>query len=166
MKKVHFIFALGLIISLFFINLYAQKTIPSIKVKNMNGGMVDTKTFNNNGKPYVISFWATWCHPCVQELNALSEVYAKWQKETGVKVIAISIDDARNSRRVPGYVKSRKWAFEVYVDENSDFHRAMNSNHPPHTYLVNGKGEIVWQHVGYAPGDENELYKEIKKLTK
>ena len=40
----------------------------------------------------------------------------------------------------------------------------MNVNNPPHTFLCNGKGEIVWQHNGYAQGDENILYSELKKL--
>jgi hypothetical protein len=50
------------------------------------------------------------------------------------------------------------------LDENSDFKRAMNVNNPPHTFLFNGKGELVLQHNGYAQGDENNLYDEIKKL--
>ena len=98
------------------------------------------------------------------ELNAINEVYEDWQTETGVKIFAISVDDSRSSKKVAPFVKSRNWKYDSYLDENSDFKRAMNVNNPPHTFLYNGKGELVWQHNGYAPGDEEELYKQIKKL--
>lgn len=151
---------------LFSFNLFSKenKAIPNVKVKNLKGETVETKTFNNEGKPFVINFWATWCKPCIMELNNIHEVYEKWQQETGVKIIAISIDDVRNSKKVAPFVKGRNWKFEVYLDENGDFRRAMNVNNPPHSFLVNSKGEIVWEHNGYATGDEEYLYQRILKL--
>lgn len=143
-----------------------NKKIPSVKVKDMMGKTINTAKFDNDGKPYVISFWATWCKPCLLELNNINEVYEDWAEETGVKFIAMSIDDSRNARKVPHLVKSRGWEYEVYIDENSDFKRAMNVVNPPHTFLVNGKGEIVYEHNGYAPGDEKKLYEKIKALLK
>lgn len=142
----------------------AQSGVPSVKIKDIKGENIDTKNFNNNGKPFVINFWATWCKPCVMELNTIAELYPEWQKATGVKIYAISVDDTRGSKRVAPYVTSHKWAFEVLLDENSDFKRAMNVNNPPHTFLYNGKGELVWQHNGFAAGDEDELFKQIKKV--
>ncbi|MGB9770924.1 MAG: TlpA family protein disulfide reductase [Candidatus Kapaibacteriota bacterium] len=162
MRKILILITTLLIIS----SVYAKenKTIPNVKVKNLRNEIVETKTFNNDGKPFVINFWATWCKPCIMELNNIHEVYDKWQKETGVKIIAVSIDDARNSKKVVPFVKGRNWKFEIYLDENGDFRRAMNVNNPPHSFLVNSKGEIVWEHNGYATGDEEFLYQRILKL--
>jgi cytochrome c biogenesis protein CcmG, thiol:disulfide interchange protein DsbE len=140
--------------------------IPSATVKTLEGSKVNSSTFTNDGKPLVISFWASWCKPCKKELDAIHENYSDWQKETGVKVIAISIDDARSSSKVVTDVKTKGWEYEVYIDENQDFKRAMNVNNIPHTFLVNGKGEIVWSHNSYAEGDEEKLYENIKKLIK
>ena len=140
--------------------------IPSATVKKLDGTKVNTTTFSNNGKPIVISFWATWCKPCKKELDAIAENYADWQKETGVKLIAISIDDAHSSGKVVTDVKTKGWEYEVYLDENSDFKRAMNVNNVPHTFLVDGNGKIVWSHNSYTEGDEIHLYENIQSLAK
>lgn len=143
----------------------AVHKIPSAEVKNLEGKTINTNTFSNDNKPMVISFWATWCKPCVNELTAIAENYADWKKETGVKVIAISIDDTRNMSKVGPFVNGKNWDYEVFIDPNGDFKRAMNVANVPHTFLINSKGEIVWQHNSYAPGDEDKLYENIKKLA-
>lgn len=140
--------------------------IPAATVKKLDGTKINSSTFSNDGKPIVISFWATWCKPCKKELDAIAENYTEWQKETGVKLIAISIDDARSSSKVVTDVKTKGWEYEVYIDENQDFKRAMNVNNVPHTFLVDGSGKIVWSHNSYAEGDEDKLYENIKALVK
>ena len=138
--------------------------IPSVKLKDIDGNSVNTAELSNDGNPMVISFWATWCAPCKKELNAIHEVYEDWQNETGVKVIAVSIDDARSATRVKPYVDAQGWDFEVLMDTNGDFKRSLNVNNVPQTFLVDGNGDIVWTHSGYSPGDEYELLEEIEKL--
>lgn len=142
------------------------KKVAAAKVKNLKGQTINTADFSNDGKPIIVNFWATWCKPCLQELTNIHDKYSKWQKETGVKIIAVSIDDSRNSRRVMPFVKARGWDYDIYLDVNQDFKRAMNVNNPPHTFLIDGSGNIVYEHNGYAPGDEDKLYEKIKTLIK
>lgn len=144
----------------------AQDKLPAVNVKTIDGATFNTANINNNGQPIIIDFWATWCKPCVQELTAISDLYEDWQKTTGVKIYAVSIDDARNSARVKPFVNARGWEYQILLDPNADLKRAMNVGDIPHTFLINGKGEIVFQHAGYAPGDENELYEKLLESVK
>ena len=143
-----------------------SKKLPSVKLKNLSGKTVDISLIKNQGKPMIISFWATWCKPCKVELNTIAEDYDDWIDETGVHLIAVSIDDARSSGRVEPYVNAQGWDYTVLLDPNGDLKRAMNVNNVPHTFLVSGNGTIVWDHNNYSPGDEKELYKEVLKLSK
>ena len=143
-----------------------SRTLPSVDVKTLNGGTINITTLENDGNPIVISFWATWCKPCKKELNNIAELYEDWQDETGVKLVAISIDDTRSMVRVAPYVNASDWDYEVYLDPNGDLKRAMGVSTVPHTFLLNSKKEIVWQHKGYIDGDEDELYEQIEKIAK
>ena len=142
-----------------------NRTLPSVDVKTLDGGSINITALENNGQPIVISFWATWCKPCKKELNTIAEVYEDWQDETGVKLVAISIDDTRSMAKVAPYVNASGWDYEIYIDPNGDLKRAMGISTVPHTFLLNSKKEIVWQHKGYVDGDEEELLEQIKKLA-
>ena len=145
---------------------FKPRPVPVVDVKTLDGKTVSTSTFTNDGKPYILDFWATWCKPCVNELNAIKDVYADWQKETGVKVIAVSVDDARTATNIKPFVNGKGWEYEIYSDANGDLKRALNIGMVPYVFLVDGKGQIVSMKTGYAPGDEEELYKEVKALLK
>lgn len=158
------LFVLIFISSLSIVAQEKLNVFPSVDIKNIEGKIINTDEFDNGGKPIIVSFWATWCKPCAKELDAISEVYDEWQDETGVKLLAISIDDARNTAKIAPFANGKDWPYEVYLDANSDLKRALNVNAIPHTFLLNGKKEIVWQHTSYFDGDEDELFEEVQKL--
>ncbi|MDR0426993.1 MAG: TlpA family protein disulfide reductase, partial [Dysgonamonadaceae bacterium] len=108
---------------------------------------------------------ATWCKPCLRELEAIKEVYEEWQEETGVKLIAISIDDAQNSLKVGPDVRAKGWEYEVLLDPNSDFKRALGVNLIPAAFVVDGNGKIAASRTGYTNGAEEHLIEEVRKLV-
>lgn len=140
--------------------------LPSITVKKLDGTPVNIQEFGKTGKITVISFWATWCAPCIKELNAILENYDDWQKKYGIELVAVSIDDARTAAKVPGAVNNFGWPYTILCDENKDLARAMNVNNPPQTILIDQNGNIVYIHNGFTDGTELELEEEIKKLVK
>ncbi|MDR1585142.1 MAG: TlpA family protein disulfide reductase [Prevotellaceae bacterium] len=138
--------------------------LPSVALRDINGKTVDTSKLNNNGKPFIITFFASWCKPCLRELKAIHEVYPDWQDETGVKVVAVSIDEAQNSARVKPMADSSGWEFEVLLDPNSDFKRALGVNLIPAAFVVDRNGKIVLSRTGYTDGSEKHLIDEVRKL--
>lgn len=140
--------------------------IPSVTVKTIDGRDFNTANIQNDGKPIILSFWALWCTPCLRELTSIAEVYEDWVEETGVKLIAVSIDDARSTSRVLPTAQGRNWDYEILLDANSDFRRAMNVNQIPHNFIINGKGEIVWQHTSFSEGSQHQLIDLVRRLNR
>ena len=138
--------------------------LPQIEVQTLGGTKVPIASLHQTGKPTIVSFWATWCKPCINELNSLAERYDELQEELGVTLIAVSIDDSRTSPKVGPFVAGQGWDYTVVLDPNSDLRRAMGVNNVPHTFLLNGAGEVVWQVNKYVPGEEEVLISEIRKL--
>lgn len=140
--------------------------LPKVTLKDMNGKTVQTDTLSNNGKPFIIDFFATWCKPCNRELDAIAEVYEDWQKETGVKIYAISIDQAQNINKVKPLVENHGWEYDILLDPNSDLRRALGIQMIPFVLICDGKGEIVYKHNGYTDGAEEELIEKVRELVK
>ncbi len=143
-----------------------KQQLPSVVVKKMDGSSVNIQDYGKTGKIMVISFWATWCTPCIKELNNIDEIYQDWQKKYGLELVAVSMDDARTSSKVQPVANSLGWSYLILLDENKDLARAMNVNNPPQTILIDQSGNIVYVHNGYTEGSEIELEEQIKKLIK
>ena len=152
MKKI-FLFSIMLLCA---VAMSAQ--LPNVKLQDIDGNTVQTGSISNDSKPVIISFWATWCKPCLRELKAIHEVYPDWQDETGVKMIIVSVDQAQDVNRVKPMVDGFGWEYEVLLDPTGDFKRAMNVQNIPHVFILDGKGKIIYNHVGYVDGAEEDIY--------
>ncbi len=145
---------------------FDDNKLPSATVKTLDGSSVNTARISNNGKPIIMVFWATWCLSSVKELDAIADYYADWQKQTGVKLVAIATDDTRSISKVVTTVKTKDWQYEVFLDANQDFKRLMNVNLCPHTVLIDNSGNIVWQSTSFLNGSEDVLFEKVKTLAK
>lgn len=143
-----------------------NKQLPDITLENLNGKEVSLSEYADNGKKTVISFWATWCKPCKNELTNLNELLPTWRERYNAELLAISIDDARNSRKVGPYVNGKGWDFDVLLDKNKDTKRQLNYSTIPYSVIINEEGNIVYQHSGYYEGDEYKMEDKLKALNK
>jgi len=144
----------------------ALAQLPAVSLKTIDGNVVNTSELNNDGKPFIIDFFATWCKPCNRELSAIAEVYDEWKEETGVKVIAVSIDQAQNIHKVKPLVDQNEWEYEVLLDPNSELLKALGGQMIPYVIVVDGEGNIVSKHSGYTEGAETELIEQVRELIK
>lgn len=144
---------------------YSQNELPNVDLSSMEGNTETLRDITNKEGVTVISLWATWCVPCLKELDAINEIYTDWQDETKVELIAVSVDDSRTVKRVKSLVNGKDWDFKVLLDTNNDLKRALNASSIPLTILVKDN-KIVYKHSGYSPGAEYELYEKIKELSK
>nr|WP_321231850.1 TlpA disulfide reductase family protein [uncultured Psychroserpens sp.] len=144
---------------------FAQDVLPKMQIKTLDGDAISLEDISKNDQLVIVSLWATWCVPCKNELDAISDVYDDWVDETNVKLYAVSVDDSRTVKRVKPLVSGKGWEFDILLDTNSDLKRQLNAPTIPLTLLVKNN-KIVFRHSGYTPGSEDELYEKIKEFSK
>ena len=143
---------------------YSQNQLPNVKLKNLKGELVNSNLdFQKKDVLYVYSFWATWCAPCVQELDAISEVYGDWKQKINIEIIAVSVDDSRTEKRVKPMVNGKGWEYTVLLDTNQDFKRSLSIANVPYIVVVKNK-KIIYVQNGHSPGGEGEFCDKLKSL--
>ena len=151
------VFAWGMIAS--------AQNVSAIEMQTLDGSKTTPAEWVDGKTPYVVSFWFVTCKFCIEEMDAISEVFAEWQKEKPFRFIAVCTDDTRSLPKAKSMVKSSGWdGFSFVFDVNKEFARAMKVTSCPAVFLYDKNGKLVYTHKGYTPGDEEVLFDHIKAL--
>lgn len=145
--------------------LIAQENFPSLKLKSVSGKTVDFAELAASSKDtmVVLSFWATWCIPCITELENINDEFEEKQAIRPFKFVGISIDDSKTSQRVKPFIAGKGWKFDVLMDNNSELKRLLNVTDVPHVIILKDN-KIAYSHTGYIIGEEDNLFETIKNL--
>lgn len=151
---------------LFFAGLaaHSQTSMPDVTLSDIDGKKVSIKNdYNEKDKIYVFSFWATWCTPCISELDEMNDVKEEWAKSLSIEFIAVATDDSRTQKRIKPLVNGKDWDYTILLDYNQDLKRALSIVNIPYTVVVKN-GIIVHIQNGYVPGSVSELFTKLKTL--
>jgi thiol-disulfide isomerase/thioredoxin len=157
----------NLLIALFFLTGFtaiSQKQMPNVSLSDIEGVKKSVVTdFMEKDKIYIFSFWATWCTPCIAELDEMNDLQEEWKKALPIEIIAIATDDSRTQKRIKPLVNGKGWEYKVLLDTNQELKRALGIVNIPYTVVVKN-GVIAYIQNGYVPGSESELFEKLKTL--
>ncbi|UTW63080.1 TlpA family protein disulfide reductase [bacterium SCSIO 12741] len=133
-------------------------TFPSCDIFDPQGNQVSSDQITNDQQPILVIIWATWCHHSLDGMNSIMEdYYDDWQEQYGLKIVAISVDDSRNTQKVVPLYNGNGWEYELYLDPNADLKRKLGVTAAPHLFVLNGDRRIIWQQNSMNPGDEDKI---------
>lgn len=136
--------------------------VPNWRTRCADGSRIDFHETLSDG-PVVLSFWATWCKPCLRELPHLAELQEKY--EGRVTVLAVNIDETRSVNKVRPFLKSKRIDLQVPMDTSGDIRRLLQvGSSVPYVLIYDEHGNEVYSHSGYKDGDEHELEAQVRKL--
>jgi peroxiredoxin len=145
-----------LISSLAFGQTIKSKIAPDFTLKDIDGKKV-TLSENYGDGPVYISFWATWCKPCREELKIIQQLYEKYA-ESGFRVFAINTEGPKSSGKIKSFVKSNGWTFDILMDSDGEvFRRKYKGFAQPYTVMTDSQGNIIFTSIGFKPGDEKHV---------
>ena len=138
--------------------------VPDLRLELLNGKKITLQSLLEKG-PVLIDFWATWCEPCKKEMVYLDK-FQRTYVDSGFTVLSINQDTPRSMSKVKAYIRSKRFSFLVAKDPNKQVAQKLNVQVLPTTFLVLPDRKIIWQHVGYLPGDEKDIEEQILKALK
>ena len=136
--------------------------LPNIKLKDLNNQKQQLSRYHSDG-PLLLNFWNLACEPCKKEMKELDKLNIKYSDQ-GFKYVSINIDSPRSMSKVKSYVNSQKFSFTVLSDPRAELFRKMGGKVMPFVIITDSTGAVINRHVGYNPGDEKKLEKEILYL--
>lgn len=136
-----------------------------VKMTTLSGEVTTPSQWADGKTPYIVSFWFVTCKYCIEEMDAITEVFEDRYSEAPFRFYAVNTDDTRSLAKAKAMARGRGWDnFRFVFDTNKEYTRAMNVVTMPHVFLYDKDGTLVYSHVGYSPGDEEELFRKIKSL--
>jgi thiol-disulfide isomerase/thioredoxin len=100
---------------------------------------------DHRGQPVVLSFWASWCGPCRQELPDL----AAWSKaHPEVVVLTVSVD--RSQQAAEQFLRAVPFDLPVAFDPEGQRLGQLRVDAMPAMFLLDPRGALAWSHVGYS----------------
>ena len=137
---------------------------PEATIKKLDGSDFSTLNIQNEGKPFMIIFWAHWCFPCIRPLDAIHAVYDDWVKETRVKIFLISVSINQDLVKDQTLVNEKQWKYEMLADVDSSLVKLYKSQ--PSIFILDSKQHVQYHKYGYAlnSGDEKLYLDVIRKI--
>lgn len=149
-----------LLIMLLMCSLLLADAMPEFRLPDASGKDVSLESLLGKG-PVLIDFWADYCKPCKDAMPKLHDLAVKYDTLT---VVMISIDAPKNQAKAKNYLKSKDYKFINLFDCDKSLARKLGVVNPPHSFILDNSGEIVYSHIGYEAGVEAEYEHHIRML--
>ena len=126
----------------------SAKTAPNLSAKDLAGH--SHKLSELRGQIVVLSFWATWCGPCREELPRLSRLSATYAGKN-VHFIAVSLDDPKDRRKIEPFLQQQQISLDTWVGPDTDtLDRFSLGDIVPDTVIIDANGVIITRIMGEA----------------
>lgn len=134
--------------------------MPGFRLTDMNNQNVCLEDLLGRG-PILLDFWADYCQPCKVAMPYLHELALKYDSLT---VVLVSIDAPKMQAKAKNYLKGKDYKFLALFDPDKTLAKKLNVTNPPHSFILDQSGEIVYSHLGFEPGTEAEYEAQIRSL--
>jgi cytochrome c biogenesis protein CcmG/thiol:disulfide interchange protein DsbE len=108
------------------------------------------------GRVVLLNVWATWCHPCREEIPALQELHERHAGQ-GLALVGVSVDDRADRAAVEDFAREYGMTYPVWLDPEERVTSAFRTLGVPSTFLIGRDGTILWKHVGPVRADDPAL---------
>ncbi len=139
-----------------------RPAVADFSLETLAGERVSLKDYA--GKVVLVSFWATWCKPCKQELPFLDD-FAEKYGDQGFAVLAINTDGPRTMAEVRRFVKRKRLKMPQLLDKDGSLLQKLNPRGVmPFTLYLDRSHRIAETADSFSAGDEVKIEAAIQRL--
>ena len=133
--------------------IHAGDVAPDFTVEMLDGSRITLSDLR--GKVVLVSFWATWCPPCRQEMSHLQKDVI--DRFAGEDLVVLPISRGEERKTVENFIEKMGYTFPVGLDGDQSIYKKYASNYIPRSFVVGRDGKVVYVAVGY----DEQIAKEI-----
>jgi hypothetical protein len=137
------------------------QSIPTAALKTLDGLTVSSSDIFDSAIATVVVFWKSGSNKCCDNLESMQTAWLENLQQNGVKMIAICTDCNGSWSHVKPMANGRNWEFEIFIDPNGDFKRAMGISAFPCTMLFDYNQKLLCRHTGFCAGDEELICEKV-----
>lgn len=134
---------------------FVGKALVSEKILDFRGGEYEWEKLK--GKNVILSFWATWCTPCFQEMAVLNKIH-KEGRVKDLRIVGVCTDGISQKKKVQKILKEGDIDFDILLDDGT-FRDKYLVSAIPSMFFLNKEGNFIKQKTGYSPKLEEEIFK-------
>lgn len=124
---------------------------PAYAAVSLDGDTVSLGA--QRGKVVLLNVWATWCHPCRDEIPELRAIHAKYQAR-GLELVGVSVDTDGSDDAIKSFMKDFEMTYPIWRDPDERVSAQFLVIGVPATFLIDKQGILRWRKTGpIQPGD-------------
>lgn len=135
---------------------------PDFTVQMLDGTRYTLSDLTAEGKVVMITFWATWCPPCRQELSHMQE--AIFDRYKGTDLVVLPISRGEEPGKVRALLKKMGITFNVGLDQTEQIYHSYATNYVPRTYVIDRNGRVAYLGLGYDEEVAEQTHQTLDKL--
>jgi thiol-disulfide isomerase/thioredoxin len=114
------------------------------------------------GRPVLLNVWATWCHPCRDEIPELQRLYERYRGR-GLELVGVSVDAAGDNEAVREFMRRYGMTYPVWRDPGERVSAAFLVVGVPATFLIDRGGVLRWKKTGPIALEDSTLTAAIER---
>jgi cytochrome c-type biogenesis protein len=134
--------------------------VPAYRTISLTGDSVSLD--QARGRVVLLNVWATWCHPCREEIPILQALHERYASR-GLELVGVSVDARGEEETIREFARDFKMTYPLWLDPDERVQSTFLAIGVPATFLIDREGVLRWRHVGPVRANDTTLMRELER---
>ena len=136
------------------------QTAPHYSAVSLNGDSVSLEQLR--GRVVLLNVWATWCHPCREEIPVLQALHARYAPQ-GLELVGVSVDARGEEDTIREFATDFRMTYPLWLDPDERIQSTFLAIGVPATFLIDREGVLRWRYVGPVRANDTTLVRQLER---